>query len=159
MLVLASNLRFRHFVLALATTMPAFIPAMPRGLFSHLPLLLAPALALPLACAPEANIPEARETRSFGEVPADFSFATTKKAALALSATPALLAGGPGEIEVRRGDGKVVYRGRLSPRGELRLNLPVPVRDEALSVRLAARGGVREAQVPVRGEASPVIFE
>ena len=111
-------------------------------------LSLAGAL-LGLACS---SPPSQTAPNSFGEVPAEFTFDMTQKAVVAVTATPELLQGKAATMEVMRADGRVVYRGRVMNSGAVRMNLPIPVRDSELVVRLIAAGGTREAKIPVSAQ-------
>ncbi len=108
------------------------------------------ALALS-ACAPGADDGSKELPTSLRdvEIPADFTFATTRAAAVTVAADPAILNGQAGSLEIRRPDGAVLYRGPLSADRALDISLSLPTKDNALELRLNANGQELIAQVPV----------
>lgn len=103
--------------------------------------------------------PSQTVANSFGEVPSEFTFDMTQKAVVAVTATPELLQGKAATMEVLRADGRVVYRGRVMNSEAVRMNLPIPVRDSELVVRLTAAGGTREAKIPVSAQGAEHNFQ
>lgn len=103
------------------------------------------------ACAPGTSTDGKSQPTSLREVeiPADFTFATSRPTALTVSADPAILTNGAAALEIRRPDGAVLYRGPLQAGQPLDLSLSVPTKDEHLELVLTAEGREMVAQVAV----------
>ncbi len=123
--------------------------------------LSALALGGALACAPGAPggqpAGEGAGLRDV-EVPADFTFATSRPVALTVQADPAVVGGQAAGLEVRRLDGAVLYRGPLLPDRPLEVSLALPTTDDALELHLATGAEPRVERVALTGARTSYAF-
>src|SRR5687767_7796915 len=101
-------------------------------------LVLGFALAAPIGCYDQAQAPQNPTSLREVQVPADFTFATSKAVALTVAAEEAAIGAEQGSIEVARTDGKVLYRGPIKAGEPLAVNLAIPSKDERVDITLRA---------------------
>jgi len=92
------------------------------------------------------------------EIPADFTFATSRAVALTVAASQETLGAPSAALEVQRADGRVLYRGPLSAQTPLTLNLAVPSKDDTVKLKLSANGQEHLADVAISAEGAEHTF-
>lgn len=103
------------------------------------------------------NNPEQKTLRDV-EIPADFTFATSRAVALTVGASEASIGAPTAALEVARADGAVLYRGPLSVSTPLTLNLAVPTKDSALKLKISANGQEHLAEVEIGADGAQHTF-
>ena len=121
-------------------------------------ILLGAALALPLGCYEATPPPEGPQSLREVQVPADFTFATSKPVALTVAAESGAIGGEQGALEVARADGKVLYRGPITAGERLALNLAIPSKDERVEITLRANDKETKASVAVINGSANQLF-
>ncbi len=92
------------------------------------------------------------------EIPADFTFATSRAVALTVGATEESIGAPTAALEVARADGAILYRGPLSVATPLTLNLAVPTKDSALKLKISANGQEHLAEVAIGADGAQHTF-
>lgn len=104
-----------------------------------------------------ANPDEPKSLRDV-EIPADFTFATSRAVALTVSASQESIGAPAAALEVQRADGRVLYRGPLSVQTPLTLNLAVPTKDDSVKLKLSANGQEHTADVSINADGAQHTF-
>lgn len=102
------------------------------------------------ACYPRAELPQApapglRDV----EIPAGFDFAASRAVSLTVRAPAEVTGSQSAALEVTRPDGKILFRGPVHGDRLLSIDVHVPTKDEALTVKLMARGRESVASVMI----------
>ena len=128
-----------------------------RRLWMIAPLLVT-ALGFAGCDADETNPGGAEPLRQV-EIPADFTFATTRPVGLEVAASADFLGGPVALVEVKRVDGRTLYRGRLSPDRNVQVQLGLPTYQKEVVVEVATSSGRQTARVDVSSGTAAHRFE
>jgi hypothetical protein len=93
-------------------------------------------------------------------VPADFTFATSRTAALSVSASDAVLAGQQdAALVVSRPDGVALFKGAVRRGVSTPVEVPVALEHETVDLQLMSQGVVRTRTLALRGGQAEGRFE